>query len=75
MLSNVKFNLYFQGLGPDKKDDKKDKDKKQVQFVKGHTHRADYLQHQAICPKKSGTAQMLKSRKQSILFPIQFYLQ
>ena len=29
------------------KDDNKKKDKQQVQFIKGHLHRGDYLQHRA----------------------------
>ena len=34
-----------------------------MQFVKGHAHGPDYLQHRGTRPRKSGAAQMLKIHK------------
>ena len=53
-------------MGPDNGKDKmdpKDNGKKKVQFVKGHAHSPDYLQHRGTRSKESGAAQMLKTHK------------
>ena len=46
--------------------DKKDQPKKTVQFVKGHSHGADYLQHRHYKTRpmgKTGAAQMLRTHE------------